>query len=60
MDGCLDSQIERLIDGWLDGLNGRWLDEWVDGQKAKNGWMNECTDWLNGQMDIQMFEWMAR
>ncbi len=42
---------------WMDG---RWLDEWVDGQKVKNGQMEECMYWLDGQMDIWMFEWMAK
>ncbi len=35
------------------------MNGWMDRRLKMDGWMDECTDWLNGQMDIQMFEWMA-
>jgi hypothetical protein len=41
-------------------MDGRWLDEWADGYNVKNGWMKECMDWLDGYMDIWMFELMAK
>ncbi len=57
LDILMTGRMNGCLGGWIDG---RWLDEWVDGQKVKNGWMKECRDWLNGQMDIWMFERMVK